>query len=200
MTVALRARSLSCAIALVALALGPGCRQGAPPAPGVDGRNQPQKLPTATLRVGDLALKVEVAATEAHRQKGMMFRERLGPDEAMLFVFPGEDYLSFWMKNTPVDLDLAYIRSDGTIAQIEPLVAWNTEAVPSREPVEFALETPAGWLEAHGIKVGAKVAIPPEVRHGQHVGRARACRARLAAGGTPAIVAVRRLRRRAGDG
>jgi hypothetical protein len=108
-------------------------------------------LPTAAIRVGAIPLVVEVAKTEAARRKGMMLRERLGPDEAMLFVFDRDSNLAFWMKNTPVDLDLAYIRSDGTIMQTEQLRA------------HVALEVPAGWLAKHGIAVGTKVAIPPAV-------------------------------------
>jgi hypothetical protein len=102
-----------------------------------------------------------VAREPAEHQKGMMFRTHLAPDEAMLFIFPREDNLSFWMKNTYVDLDIAYIRADGIIAQIERLKSHDLAAVYSREPARFALEVPAGWLAAHGIAVGAKVAIPP---------------------------------------
>jgi uncharacterized membrane protein (UPF0127 family) len=147
----------------VALALAVvlfGC-DTAPPAPEPNGR--PQHLPTATIRVGDLLLVVEVADQEAECKKGMMFRRHLGPDEAMLFVFPRETDTPFWMANCYVDLDLAYIRADGTIMQIEHMKAHNRESVWSREPYCFALEVPTGWFEAHGIKVGETVEIPEDV-------------------------------------
>ena len=64
------------------------------------------------------------------------------------------------------DLDLAFIRSDGSIVQTERMRAYDEEPVFSREPVRFALEVPAGWLEAHGIAIGTKVAIPEDVAAG----------------------------------
>jgi len=125
--------------------------------------NSPQHLPTATIRVGPVELAVEVANTEAARQKGMMFRPALAPDEAMLFVYPREHELQFWMKDTLTDLDLAYIAVDGTILQIEHMIARNVEGVRSREPAQFVLEAPAGWFARHSISAGAKVAIPSDV-------------------------------------
>jgi len=147
------------ALALVLLLTGCGGEEAAPPlAP-----EQPQRLPTATVRVGDVPLEVEVADTDAERQTGMMFRRRLGPDEAMLFVFPREADLAFHMKNCYVDLDLAYIAADGRIIEIVRMHAYNTEYVYSREPARFALETPAGWFADHGIAESDRVTIPPEV-------------------------------------
>jgi len=154
-----------CGAAAMMAALSVGCdKGGAPPPPGTDERAQ--KLETAMVRVGDLPLRVEVADSEAERQKGMMFRPRLGPDEAMLFVFVSDSNVAFWMKNSYADLDLAFIRSDGSIVQTERMRAYNEEPVFSREPVRFTLEVPAGWLEAHGIAIGTKVAIPEDVAAG----------------------------------
>jgi len=160
-THAARAGSITAFLALAALVALAGC-DGEGPAPP-PAREQPQRLPTATIRVGDRPLVVEVADSEAERRKGMMFRRRLDPDEAMLFVFEREANLRFWMRNTYVDLDLAYIASDGTIAEIGRLRAHVTDPVYSREPVRLALEVPAGWFAAHGIEEGDRVTIPPEV-------------------------------------
>ena len=109
-----------------------------------------------------LCLTVEVARTQAEREKGMMFRTKLGPDEAMLFVFERPANLVFWMKNTAVDLDLAYLGDDGEILQTARLTAYDLTPVYSAGPARFALELPAGWLEAHRVTEGAKVSIPPE--------------------------------------
>ena len=157
----------------IALFVSLGCDRGSPPptppstggrtGPQVAGPDQPQRLPTATIQVGAVPLLVEVAREKEQQAKGMMFRRSLGPDEAMLFVSDRDANLAFWMKNTYVDLDLAYIRSDGTVVQIERMKAFNPEAVFSREPARFALEVPAGWFAAHGIEVGAKVEIPADV-------------------------------------
>ena len=139
-----------------------GCDRSAAP-PATVGPDPPQRLATATIRVGSVPLVVEVARTREEQQKGMMFRKGLRPDEAMLFIADRDTNLAFWMKNTYVDLDLAYIRSDGTIVQIERMTALNAEMVFAREPARFTLEAPAGWFAAHGVTVGTKVEIPPEV-------------------------------------
>jgi len=157
-----------CALApvLAMVVLAAGCQPPAQPpegAPAADAADRPQRLSTATIRVGETPLLVEVADSNETRQKGMMFRPKLGPDEAMLFVFPREDMLAFWMKNTLADLDLAYIAADGRITEIEHMTALNLDSVYTREPTKCALETPSGWFEAHGIRVGAKVTIPPDV-------------------------------------
>lgn len=153
------------AAVLVAVVLVAGCRPAAPPASPPDGGDRPQRLPTAVFRVGDVPLVAEVADEEAERRMGMMFRRTLGPDEAMFFVFERDANLAFWMKNTYVDLDLAYVAADGTITQVETLRALDTGSVYSREPVRYVLEVPAGWLARHGIAVGTKVAIPAEAAH-----------------------------------
>jgi len=143
-----------------------GCHPSTPPAATsaqADAANQPQRLPTATLDVAGRPLVVEVAATEAERRKGMMFRSSLGPDEAMLFVFLRPDSLEFWMKDTLVDLDIAFLGADGTIRQIERMTARNLDHVFSLEAAQYALEVPAGWFAAHGVAVGDTVTIPPEV-------------------------------------
>ena len=158
------------ALLLVVLALL-GTVWGCERSPAPSHKDQPQHLETAAIRIAGVPLRVEVANTEETRRKGMMFRPRLGPDEAMLFVFNRQANLSFWMKNTDVDLDLAYIRSDGLITQVEHMKAYDLEPVFSREPVRFALEAPAGWLEAHGVRVGGRIEIPPDVAAPAPTGR-----------------------------
>ena len=160
-----RRRARWAAIAALALLAPLGCERSTPPSPG-QGPDQPQRLAKATIRVGQAPLVVEVARTRDEQGKGMMFRKHLGPDEAMLFIADRDTNLAFWMKNTYVDLDLAYIRSDGAIVQTERMKALATDPVYSREPARFTLETPAGWLAAHNVGVGTKVEIPPEVVEG----------------------------------
>jgi hypothetical protein len=150
----------------LALLTALGCEHAAPPS-ATSGPDQPQHLATAKIRVGAVPLTVEVARTREEQGKGMMFRKHLGPDEAMLFIADRDTNLSFWMKDTYVGLDLAYIRSDGVIVQIERMNALDTEPVFAREPARFTLEVPPGWFAAHGVGVGAKVEIPPGVVEGR---------------------------------
>jgi hypothetical protein len=148
----------ACAAALAAL-LAAGCSD--PAAPGAAAGPQPQRLPKAMIRVGDVPLEVEVADDPEEHRVGMMYREHLGPDEAMLFVFPHEATMSYWMKNTPSDLDLAYADGGGRIFQIVRMTAYSTASVYSREPARFVLEVPPGWFARHGVAEGTVLAIPP---------------------------------------
>ena len=122
--------------------------------------------PRYPITIGSKALTVEVALDEAHRERGLMFRKQLGPDEGMLFVYPREDRLSFWMKNTYAPLSVAFIRADGWIAQIEDMAPLDLSTHRSWVRVKFALEMPQGWFERNNVKVGDVVKIPEEAANG----------------------------------
>lgn len=104
------------------------------------------------------SLNVEIADTEAEREKGLMYRKHLNENEGMLFVFENEKYLNFWMKNTYIPLDIAYIDRNGIINEIyhmKPLdvsVTYN-----SIKPAMFALEVNWGWFSRHKFKPGSKI-------------------------------------------
>ena len=67
---------------------------------------------------GPLIFQAEIADSVDERTRGLMFRESMGDDQGMLFLFPREQQLSFWMKNTFIPLDIIFIRSDRTILGI----------------------------------------------------------------------------------
>ena len=71
--------------------------------------------PAVTVHTGqrDVRVRVEVVRTPKELARGLMWRESLDEDAGMLFVFPNEQPRSFWMKNTPLSLDIIYIRDDG---------------------------------------------------------------------------------------
>ena len=85
---------------------------------------------------------------------------KLKRDEGMLFVYNKEDILSFWMKNTSIPLEIAFIGANGEINQIETLKPYNQNAVKSLEPAQYALEVNKGWFNNNQIKVGDKVILP----------------------------------------
>ena len=127
-----------------------------------DSPNPP--LATASIRVGPATVAAELALSETERERGLMFRKFLGADSGMIFVFPKDDRLVFWMKNTPLPLSLAYISSDGTIRQISELEPLSLAPVPAERSVRYALEMNRGWFDRAGVKVGDKVevgALPP---------------------------------------
>lgn len=120
-----------------------------------------RELPVMTMTLGGKTLTAEVAVTPTDRNRGLMNRARLAPDRGMLFVFETERPVSFWMKNTLIPLDIAFVDRKGKILQIqtmavpkkgEPLVHYR-----SRMPVRYALEVHAGWFAKNGVAVGQVV-------------------------------------------
>ncbi len=112
------------------------------------------------INVAGIELEIELAATPEEHILGLMYRNRLGNNEGMLFVFPKEKHLSFWMKDTRIPLSIAFIKADGRIVQIESMKPYSLDTHVSREKVKYALEMNDGWFKAHKIKEGDIVKIP----------------------------------------
>jgi len=97
---------------------------------------------------------VELARTPAEREQGLMYREELPAGRGMLFMFQDAQYRSFWMQNTFIALDIAYMDENLRIVDIQPMEPQTEEGHPSAQPAMFALEVPQGWFAAQGIAVG----------------------------------------------
>ena len=108
-------------------------------------------------------VQAELARTYEEREQGLMFRETLDRGRGMLFVFPDAQTRSFWMKNTFIPLDIAYLDADLRIVDIQAMQAESLDPHPSALPAMFALEVPLGWFAEAGITVGqpAKVVFGP---------------------------------------
>jgi len=126
----------------------------------------PPKNPARTyeLTFGKVVVKAELACTPAERRRGLMFRKSLPEDGGMLFVFPKPKKAAFWMKNTRVPLDVAFIGSSGRILQISRLRPYSEKLVRSRYVVKYALEVRRGFFASHRIKVGDRMVLPEEVK------------------------------------
>jgi uncharacterized protein len=107
-------------------------------------------------------VRVEIADTEAEQQTGLMGRSALAEDAGMLFVFEGEQALSFWMKDTLIPLSIAYIDAAGRIVDIQDMQP--LDDVPphyvSAEMAQYALEVNQGFFEEWGVMVGDTVELP----------------------------------------
>ena len=122
-----------------------------------DGRPQ-AGLPRLKVYLGPQELNAELALTTEAIQKGMMWRTNVAESEGMLFVFGRAHQTAFWMKNVPMDIDVAYLDPEGVIREIHRLGRQNTNPVPARAPnIQYALETAVGWYERHGIREGVVV-------------------------------------------
>jgi uncharacterized membrane protein (UPF0127 family) len=105
-----------------------------------------------------LTFKVELAASGQAQMKGLMFRTALGDDEGMLFPAPVPEQRSFWMKNTPLSLDIIFVGPDGRISNIAAnTVPYSLDSVRSKGPASAVLELRAGRAAALGIVPGDKV-------------------------------------------
>ena len=98
--------------------------------------------------------KTELAATREEQARGLMFRETLGDDEAMLFPNDPPQTRSFWMKNTPISLDIIFIGPERRIANIETAVPYSLESVASDGDVIAVFEIRAGLAAELGIAAG----------------------------------------------
>ena len=101
--------------------------------------------------------RLEVARTPAERARGLMNRESLAQDSAMLFIFQEEAYRSFWMKNTLIPLDILYLDSNGVVVDVQTMTpqvgAPDSELTvyPSAAPARYAIEMNAGLAQKFGI-------------------------------------------------
>ncbi|MGJ3232832.1 MAG: DUF192 domain-containing protein [Oceanicaulis sp.] len=115
----------------------------------------PDPLVIETGEGESVTLTVELAETPQARQRGMMWREELDPDAGMLFDFQVEQPVSIWMANTPLPLDLIYIRADGTIAKVAVgAVPFSRRSISSDVPVLAVLEINGGRSVELGIDPG----------------------------------------------
>nr|WP_207626060.1 DUF192 domain-containing protein [Burkholderia gladioli] len=152
------------ALALAAGGIAPALAQsnGIPP-----GAKQPSEFPRVKLRAGMYAIDAAVAANEADREQGLMYRSQLAPNEGMLFVFNENAVHCFWMKNTLIPLSIAFIRADGTVTDIDEMQAETTDNHCPRNNGVYALEMSKGWFTAKGIKPGMKLEGLPQPQQQQ---------------------------------
>lgn len=112
---------------------------------------------TLQLKIGTHALKVEVAENDAQRMKGLMFREKMGRNDGMLFIFEEPAYQSMWMKNTLIPLSVAFLDRNGVILNILDMEPQTLHTHTSAGPALYAVETNKGWFAQRGIKAGDSV-------------------------------------------
>jgi uncharacterized membrane protein (UPF0127 family) len=104
---------------------------------------------------------IELAATPDQRAQGLMHRQSMPADHGMLFDFQDPQPVGFWMKNTPLPLDMLFIDAQGGIVQIEAdTTPFSERPIICQEPVRAVLELNAGTSARLGIVPGAKVRHP----------------------------------------
>lgn len=107
------------------------------------------------IRFGEHTLWAEVAADEPTRTKGLMFRHEMGADAGMIFVFENPQRASFWMKNTPLPLSIAFLDENKRVLNVEKMAPYDERTrTESKGFALYAVEAHQGWFEKRGIKAG----------------------------------------------
>ncbi|MEX3930812.1 DUF192 domain-containing protein [Paraburkholderia phymatum] len=131
------------------------------------GAKQPGDFPRAKLSAGMFVIDAAVAANDADREQGLMYRTQLAPNEGMLFVFGENAVHCFWMKNTLIPLSIAFMRADGTVTDIDEMQAETTNNHCPKNNGVYALEMSKGWFTSKGIKPGMKIQGLPAPQQAQ---------------------------------
>lgn len=123
---------------------------------------------TVDMKLGAKSYRLWVANHEVTRQRGLMHRQTLDADRGMIFVFPKEEPLSFYMKDTFIPLDIIYANAAGKVVSIKRMKPMDRDAsgqwvtTPSDGPAKYAIELNAGAADEAGVKVGDQLQIPAE--------------------------------------
>lgn len=168
------------ALLLLVAAVFVGCRAESPPevvsptpasspSPSAAASGQPAPTPTfghakvlIDTEEGSVIVDVEEADTPEQRAVGLMFRESLGDDEGMVFLFEGEQRGGFYMKNTLIPLSIAFFGPEGHIVDIldmDPCEADPCQIYTPDSAYVGALEVNQGAFEEWGVQEGDRITV-----------------------------------------
>lgn len=102
-------------------------------------------------------MSIEIADTPFTRELGLQYRKDL--QGGMLFKFDRDNVLNFWMKNTYLPLDIAFMDHEGTVVNTERMIPLSLSTVSSSSPCRLALEVPAGTFDRFGVQPGSRIQI-----------------------------------------
>ena len=109
---------------------------------------------------GEKRFDIEIADEAVERSAGMMFRNEMPDNRGMLFVMDDTSRAGFWMKNTPLPLDLLFIGADGRVKAIRRGEPQSEALISPDAPVRFVLEFKAGTAASNGIAEGDLLVHP----------------------------------------
>ncbi len=121
---------------------------------------QPTPMEIIAIKVGGVPLTVEVANHPAARALGLQGREALAENAGMLFVYPRAKRLRFWMKDTPIDLDIGFFDDQGRLLEVLSMSAFHERPhYVSSAPAKYALEVNRGWFAANRISEHSRLEL-----------------------------------------
>jgi len=135
----------ACLVSFAILAGAPACQ------------SQPQ-VSIITQAGREIAFQVEIADTPAKRQMGLQYRRQLAENEGMFFIFATDETQAFWMKNTPIPLDLIFISAGRRIVGIvENAIPFSLDSRSVSDKSRYVLEINGGLSKRHGFRAGDSV-------------------------------------------
>jgi hypothetical protein len=110
---------------------------------------------------GAARFAVEIADDERERARGLMFRERMGAGQGMLFVYDRPQPVSFWMKNTLIPLDMVFMGEDGRVRSVHAeAIPGDETPIPGGSDIQYVLEINGGLAARIGLGPGAVMRHP----------------------------------------
>jgi uncharacterized membrane protein (UPF0127 family) len=140
--------------------LGGGCGPDAPSDTGGEPTFQREGRLAFVGPSGDTlrTIDVEIADTDAERERGLMRRRSLGYDRGMLFIFDEVDESGMWMKNTPLPLDIVFVAPDSQVINIaRRTTPFSQETISPAAPKKFVVEVRGGFADRFGLTDSARV-------------------------------------------
>ena len=117
-------------------------------------------LKTNKFLIGSKIIEVEIADTVAARARGLSYRDSLGENNGLYFIFDSPGNQAFWMKDMNFPIDIIWIKDDKIVGVAENVMPqpgaqlWQLKSYSSPVPVNRVLEVNAGWFAKNGIKIG----------------------------------------------
>ena len=165
-----RSRRLAVVVMIGTFSVGmAGCMKGCAAVPNPD---QLDSLGFTEMTIKNQPFRLWVADEDAERINGLMFvtEDRLAPfadgaERGMIFVFEFQSMLSFWMRNVPINLDIAYLDAQGVVTATHTMAAFDTDLnkYTSVRPAMYAIEARSGTWSRLGLKAGDTLQIPASV-------------------------------------
>ncbi len=110
------------------------------------------------MKIGPHRVTLELAIDPETRARGLSNRQSLPDNYGMLFIFPHEQQLSFWMRDTVIPLSIVFLDSEKTVINMYEMLPSNLEIIyRSKRPSLYAIEMPEKWFVSHGVVPGDKL-------------------------------------------
>jgi uncharacterized membrane protein (UPF0127 family) len=119
----------------------------------------------ANFKIGPHKFTAYIADDDGKREQGLMYVEKLPENVGMLFIFPEERPLGFWMKNTLIPLQIGFLNHEGKVVDMQEMkvagsvLSLEIPTYQSKEEAQFALEMNTVWFTRHKIKAGDQLEL-----------------------------------------